>query len=77
MGESVGDPSTEVDLSKDTKLKKVVRDVTDWMFTQKKPISKYEKPWYYPNRWYDWKFSQDPFIAPPEKYRLEKEMNYR
>jgi len=77
MGESIGDPSTERDLSKDTKLKKLCRDVTDWMFTRQKPISRYDQPWYYPKRWHDWKWSQDPFIEPPEPYRLEKEMNYR
>ena len=61
MGESL---DADPDLSKDTKLKKLFRDTTDWMFDTSKPVAKYDKPWYHPGRFFDSQAGEDPIKTP-------------
>ena len=74
MAESTDDAP---DLSRDTKLKKVFRDVCQWYFGQEKPSVRTEMPWYYPNKKIDGWFTKDPIRDPPDKYEFENKWNYK
>ena len=69
MGENL---DADPDLSKDTKLKKLFRDTTDWMFDTSKPVAKYDKPWYHPGRFFDSQAGEDPIKTPQNDSHLER-----
>jgi len=69
MGENL---DADPDLSKDTKLKKLFRDTTDWMFDTSKPVAKYDKPWYHPGRLFDSQCGEDPIKTPNNDSHLER-----
>ena len=69
MGENL---DADPDLSKDTKLKKLFRDTTDWMFDTSKPVAKYDKPWYHPGRLFDSQCGEDPIKTPQNDSHLER-----
>ena len=74
MAESTDDAP---DYSRDNALKKIFRNVSDWMFTQDKPTPREDLPWYMPNKIFNGWFDKDPIVEPPYEFGLEREYQYR
>ena len=67
------------DLSRDTKLKQVFRNLTDFLYTQEKPENRLTKPLWHPKRWISTNFpDKDPHEDPRPPGRvspLERSFN--